>query len=380
MDAETTSQNEPEKSEVDSTLLSSRALYQHDPLLVLLKDKLHLSTPWIVAGGFIFGGLSSFIFIPVFLRDFQPTVSLGYVFVRLLVAIAIIFNLLIYLLLPASMASVFNTLRANGVIGPPRQERLGAMSYARFLQQVVTWVDSRWWSTVMVMLSPLYFLYAIFIFTPQSLTVPPVWLLVSYVIGPLPFLYTLGFVFLRVMLLLIFLNRFLFLFNIRVRPLHPDGSGGLAALSRIWWMVAALIFVTALSLVPLIGQHPGHLLLLETISTTIGYLILLPAIAIGWFALPHHVMVQARNEHLQPLAEEYERVLMETRPTADEATAQIVAGTERLSALKQRYELVRDTFPTWPLQVVEMRRLAVALLLPALIALLPALFDVFTKK
>ena len=380
MDAETTSQNEPEKSEGDSTLLSSRALYQHDPLLVLLKDKLHLGTPWIVAGGFIFSGLSSFLFIPVFLSDFQPPVSLGYVFVRLLVAMAILFTLLIYVLLPASMTSIFNTLRANGVIGPPRQERLGAMSYARFLQQVVTWVDSRWWSPLLVMLSPLYFLYTIFIITPQSLTVPPVWLLVSYVIGLLPFLYTLGFVFLRVMLLLIFLNRFLFLFTIRVRPLHPDGSGGLAALSRIWWMVAALTFVTALSVVPLIGQHAGHLPLLETISTTISYLILLPAIVIGWLALPHHVMVQARNEHLQPLAEEYERVLMEMRPAADEATAQIVAGTERLSALKQRYELVRDSFPTWPLQVVEMRRLAVALLLPALIALLPALVDVFTKK
>ena len=70
---------------------------------------------------------------------------------------------------------------------------------------------------------------------------------------------------------------------------------------------------------------------------------------------------------------------METRPAADEETVKIVAGTERLSALKQRYELVRDTFPTWPLQVMEMRRLAVALLLPALISLLPALFSVFMK-
>jgi hypothetical protein len=91
-------------------------------------------------------------------------------------------------------------------------------------------------------------------------------------------------------------------------------------------------------------------------------------------------MVQARNQQLQPLTEEYERVLVETRPVVDEQTAQIVAGTERLVALKQRYELVQETFPTWPIQVVEMRRLAVAWLLPALIALLPALFGVFTRK
>lgn len=91
-------------------------------------------------------------------------------------------------------------------------------------------------------------------------------------------------------------------------------------------------------------------------------------------------MVQARNEHLQPFTEEYERVLLETKPAADEETAQIVAGTERLSALKQRYELVRDTFPTWPIQMVEMSRLVAALLLPAIISLLPALLSAFTKN
>ncbi len=75
MDAETTSQKATEKSEVDSTILSSRSLYQHDPLLVLLKDKLQLGTLWIVAGGFFLGGVFSF-FIVSFSRDFHPFVSL----------------------------------------------------------------------------------------------------------------------------------------------------------------------------------------------------------------------------------------------------------------------------------------------------------------
>jgi hypothetical protein len=53
MNTETTSQREPGQSDVDSGILSARRLYQHDPLLVLLKDKLHLATLWIVAGGFV---------------------------------------------------------------------------------------------------------------------------------------------------------------------------------------------------------------------------------------------------------------------------------------------------------------------------------------
>jgi hypothetical protein len=376
MDAEITTQKEPADREVDSAILSARALYQHDPLLVLLKDKLHLGTLWIVIGGFVLEVFISFIFTSVFQGDLRSIVSLGDSFFPLFLALVTTFSLLIYLLLPASMASVFNTLRTNAVIGPSRQERLGAMSYTRFLERMVTWVDSQWWSIVIVMLGILTFIYTVFVTNPQLLTVPPLWLLVSFVFLFLPALYILSFVLLRVMLLLIFINRLFFLFIIRVRPLHPDGSGGLAALSQIWWMSAALMFVAVLDFVTV----PAHFSVPELIAETITYLTLVIALAFGWLALPHRVMVQARNEHLQPITEEYERVLMETKPAANEETAQIVAGTERLSALKQRYELVRDTFPTWPIQIVEMRRLSIVLLLPALISLLPALLSVFTKK
>jgi hypothetical protein len=57
MDAEITTRKEPVSREVDSTILSARSFYQHDPLLVLLKDKLHLGTLWTVVGGFFFTGL-----------------------------------------------------------------------------------------------------------------------------------------------------------------------------------------------------------------------------------------------------------------------------------------------------------------------------------
>src|SRR5215467_12474288 len=150
MDAETTSQSEPEKREVDSYILSPCCSYQHDLLLVLLKDKLHRGTLWIVSVIFALGVFLTLFFYPLFQGGFQPTISISNVFVAILVVIATIFTLLIYLLLPASMASIFNTLRANGVIGPSRQERLGAMSYARFLEHMIAWMDSRWWSIAIV--------------------------------------------------------------------------------------------------------------------------------------------------------------------------------------------------------------------------------------
>jgi hypothetical protein len=59
------------------------------------------------------------------------------------------------------------------------------------------------------------------------------------------------------------------------------------------------------------GNLSSPLSPLEIIAVMIVYLTLIIALAIGWLALPHHIMVLARNEHLQPLAEEYERILKE---------------------------------------------------------------------
>lgn len=378
MDAEIPIQSEPQKRMVDSTIISSRSLYQHDPLLVLLKDKLQLSTLWIVVGGFFLGGFFSFFFATVTV-GLHPFVSLGDTFDLLVFTLANTSSLLINLMLPVAIASIFNTLQANGAIGSPRQERLGAMSYANFLKHMTAWIDSRWWSISLVIFTILYFLYTLFINNPQSLTLPPLLLVAWYVLVFLPEIYLLFFAGLRLMLLLIFVNRLFYLFQIRIRPLHADGSGGLASLSLMWWMSVALLFVGAMLLFAVPGHLSAHLSLLEITSVTFGYLIVVIILVITWLALPHHVMIQARNEHLKPITEEYELVLMDTRPAGDEQTAHIVAGTERLSALKQRYELVRDTFPTWPLQVVEMRRLTVALFIPALLSLLPALVSIFMK-
>ena len=75
-----------------------------------------------------------------------------------------------------------------------------------------------------------------------------------------------------------------------------------------------------------------------------------------------------------------EQAVKEALPSITGDTATIVSGTERLSALQDRYKLLRDNFPVWPLEIMQMSRLGVVLILPALLSILPALFDLFTKK
>ena len=177
--------------------------------------------------------------------------------------------------------------------------------------------------------------------------------------------------------LLVLINRLFLLFTIQVKPLHSDGSGGLGSLGHIGWINVGMIF--AISLIVLVVTQRVAASPAEIIIVTASYLVSILALVFGWLALPHHMMIQAREELLQPLADEYERAVKETLPSITGDPATIEAGTQRLSALQDRYKLLRDNFPVWPLEIVQMRRLGVALILPALLALLPSFLNLFTK-
>jgi hypothetical protein len=76
MDTTTVEQQKGAESPTNTTTLSAQQFYQHDPLLVLLKDKLRLHDLWIIVGAMLF---------PFLFR--------------------------IYLLVPSSITGLFNTLR-----------------------------------------------------------------------------------------------------------------------------------------------------------------------------------------------------------------------------------------------------------------------------
>jgi hypothetical protein len=291
-----------------------------------------------------------------------------------LLGIAFTLIFLIYVLLPSGMAEIFTTLRANGVIGGYRQVRSASLSYEHFVEQVILWVNRRWWLGTIAILN-LLVLLATLVLQPSD--VPLFWQFVAFLLGYVPLLYVLSFVLLRVILLIVGINRLFVLFTMQVKPLHADGSGGFGSLGLILWVNVGMIVAVSLAVLAetqLFPYDPDLELMIAVYSVSVV------ALVIGWLVLPHRVMLQARTELLQPLTQEYERAIRETMPSIRGDTAAIVAGTERLAALQKRYEQVRESFPTWPIELVQMRGLAVVLILPVLISLLPALFDVFTKK
>lgn len=354
-----------------STVLSAQQLYQHDPLLVLLKDRLRLNDRWIIVGVIVLPAafsLSWWFGLAQKLSFWNPGNTLS---ALLLTVVIFPFLFMVYLLVPTSIANLFNTLRANGVIGEHRKHQPGSQTYENFIQQLVFWLDARWWTIATLVILVLYVFYRLLLIEPRISSPVPYWFRVSALIMYLPLMYGACMSVIRLLLTLIFTNWLFTLFTIEIQPLHTDGSGGLGALGSILWVSVMIMVWDALLFGAAVLSNNVHWFSpLEMVLLAAIYVALTPSLLLGWLVLPHRVMVSARDEALQPLSNAFQQALAESMPSAEHDTRAVVAGTRRLTALKERYDLVRDTFPTWPLEVSGLSRLVVTVILPALLPLI----------
>src|SRR5579864_659592 len=119
MDTGLSTQKKGQDSAVISTTLSAEQFYRHDPLLMLLKNKWRLNDFWVIAGVMLLPGAVYLLWW--FWEEYVAKVHYWFLgdtvgaLLQTLVCFPLLF--MIYLLLPASIAGLFNTLRANGVVG-----------------------------------------------------------------------------------------------------------------------------------------------------------------------------------------------------------------------------------------------------------------------
>ncbi len=375
MDVDLSMQQEGPQSTTVGTTLSAQQFYQHDPLLVLLKNKWRLNDLWIIAGAIVTPGIvfSFWWFWVEYVVGSKVQIWIPGDTVSALLQTFATFPLLvmIYLLIPASIARLFNTLRANRVIGESRRERAGSESYEDFVRQLVTWMDKSWWAAMGLVVVVLYLFCRLLLIELHNPSSVPFWLRACALVMWLPLMYATLMSVVRLLLTLVFTNWLFYRFTILVKPLHPDGSGGLGALGHLLWLSVGIMFWDALLLsTALVTSHMTLFSFLEILPLAAIYVSLTPSLLIGWLYLPHRVMVKARDEALLPLTEEFRQTFQQTMPSVGDDTASIVAGTSRLAALKQRYDLVQETFPTWPVEVQDLRRLVATGSLPALLPLL----------
>jgi hypothetical protein len=375
-------------SDVTGKTLPVAKLYHHDPLLVLLKDRLHLNEVWIILGSAFFTGFV-LIGLPIFTTpEFDPLGFSLLITLRNLAQMLIISPLLygIYLLLPAYIADMFNTLQKNGIIGEYRKDRPGPETYEAFLQKLIAWEDNLWWTVAALVFVAVWWFYELFVAESLLLpaTLPPLWFRILTLVVYTPIIYAVFLSVVRLLVILVFTNWLFHLYTIHLRPLDSDGSAGLGKLGTM--LSINMLLLVTLGIIELVFLQPELLfgslpaiygLQAREQAVLFGILlyVLTAGLVIGWLTLPHQVMKEARDETLKPLTDEFQYAIAETMPSSRQDANAIKAGTDRLEEIKRRHKLLQDTYPTWPLAIEQLRRLA-TVSLPALIPLvLPYLKD-----
>ncbi len=356
----------------DNTTVSARQFYQNDLLLVVLKDRLRLNDFQVIAG---ISGLVIIILFGLYALAGMPGASQGY-FVRAIAQAFLVMPALawIYLKLPDNIASLFNSLETNNVIGHPRSDNSRITAYSDFLSELITSVDNFWWVAGAMTFAGLYWLYRLLILNPLIQSTYPLWLQLANLVIYAPMLYSVLLTIIRLLVTLFYTGRLFQSFEIRVNPLHPDGSAGLGFLENMLRVSVYLTLFTGLGALALnpafLGTNVNVFSTVEAVIIGLVYGGMSLTFFIGWLVVPHQAMVDARNAVLQSLATDFQLAVIETTPSVDADVKTIKEGTDRLSEINRRYKLLQSTYPTWPLEIVQVRRLIGAASLPAIITLL----------
>jgi hypothetical protein len=362
--------------EVD-TQLSPQQFYRNDPLLTLVRDRLHLGVGWCVVGIALLTA-AVLLGIPALVRApaDQPGILIS-LFQSLLIHPT---GVAIYLSLPDGLSRLFNSLKQNEVIGEARWP--DTWSYAAFERKLVAGVNNRWWVVMAGVAVILYWVYRLGADVPGDATklVPEQarpWLRLAILLVYSPVIYGALISLARFLMGLAFTRRLFRSFTTQINPLHPDGSAGLGAVGRmlaVSVLIATAIGAGAMAMIIVdlsAGRNPFARA--ETWVAGLMYLVALPLLFLGWLWEPRRAMLTAREESLRPWADEFKRSIPEAVPSSQDDTDKIKANTERLAEIKRQYELLQETYPVWPIRAPALNRLLATSLLPLITSLLSSL-------
>lgn len=372
MDRDLSTQQDQEGS-ISQRIIEPSQFY--DPLLILLKVKLRLNDWWIITGWSVL--VLGFLLMVAALVPSERWDGRVFFSPLQLLNLSAAYLILIgtYLSLPPAMADFFNRLRENMDSDDKQADSQGSRSYLEFVEKQVQWIYSRWWVAIALFAATLNPLFVLFVH-PEIVSDTPLWLesigLFIVLVGN----YGIVLVLAWLMMIAIITHRLFRSFTIRVKPLHPDGSGGLGLFNRLLWISTPLVVIAGCAIPAFWGSASSLFDRVFLLGDILFYLVAASLLLRAWLVLPHQAMVQARNKLLHPLTDEYERALGEAMSGA----LGINEGTERLVALRGRYEEIRNGFPTWPIEVMQLRGLVTLLILPVLLTLLPLLLDLFAAK
>jgi hypothetical protein len=348
-------------------------IYKRDPFFILLVQRLKVNQP-----AFIFAVSFLMLLIneaPILLGITTEAASatIGTYLLQSLVIFPL--TLALYFETPKFISGLFTQLKTFIHEDDPS----GQETYDEFLAQFIKTLNNPGWLVLELVIIAFYWVYRLTWNVQDDITLkilPNLRTIYRLVFLTLytPLIYA-GFQTLyRIILAAIYTGKQFREFRLQVDPISPDGAGGIGIVGRVLTislLIATVVgvAVTVMTFLNLAGGG-NPLERFEIVTLGIIYVVFLPLIFMNWLWFPHQAMLDARERVLQPLAYEFKLVSAQGISLKSETTEAIVARTERLTEIKRQYELIRDTFPVWPLQVQPLRSLLATSFLPAITSLL----------
>lgn len=342
-------------------------LYQNDPLLLLLRRKLRLSNTSIILASIILASIILLILPAILVSPDKRLDNFLIDGLRALVESWLIIpvSLALYLWIPGYITRLLNTLKAQEIVGEKYSNQRQGIDYDDFQNSFIRLLNQKWWFVAAVIAVGVYWTYRIFLADTSSLV--PVFLVLYS-----PFIYAGVLTIIRLIILIHFINKLFKVFHMRISPLHPDRSGGISIVGHLLAVTLSVVIVLGICAVIsgfsifLAGINPFTRA--EIILLSIIYLVIVPLLIVGCLRVPHEAMRKERDKILQPLADNFLKVMppSTTRLIDNDDTDGLKKETDYLNEIKRQYDLLREIYPTWPLPVQTVRRLVAFSSLPVL--------------
>ena len=173
-------------------------------------------------------------------------------------------------------------------------------------------------------------------------------------------------------------NRLFRDFEIRVRPLHRDGAGGLAPLGNFSVKIAYLLAIYGICAVVLAlgqsyvttGQLSGFVLTLPIGIILVLYLILSPLAFFVPISTAHAAMEKARRNLMHHVADQLENDFAHLLESFDDNAAELKNDLDKIEQL-QRMQTLAMRFPVWPFNTGSMVQFFSSTLTPVVLAVAP---------
>ena len=293
-----------------------------------------------------------------------------------------------YAWIPRGIVAVFEGLGESGVIGDAvssKGDRAGYASYSALVDDMVSQLGKWWWPAIALAVSTTVTLTLLL---PQYLalgksawwtaaTFPLIVCLGWFLIG----FYGLLVVLFYSVLSVVWLRKLFTGFAVRVRPLYPDGAGGLASLGNFTLKLSYMIAFVGMILVvtPITRNYVavGTLQFRWTpeLLTGLGvYVVSAPIVFFAPLSVAHQAMKDAKHQLLLNIARRFDAEYGDVHGVLDGDLQDLGDRSQVLGELQDLHKMT-SAFPVWPFNVDNVTRFGTAYVSPFIIPLLMELFS-----